>query len=195
MDWKQWTTKTYQDYFVFPTNAKSKPSAFIDKQASQEVKTTCGVATQLKREVSFKFRLHYIWRIHSCWSLYMRLGILGAVSGTLMTVTGFEFPDRKAAHAGGVPGSISSPAALGHFECFGFPLSLPFHEYSIPVNSLVTDAILLRNSQRRANNNCDILVYYSASSVDLLTTFQGNPFVPSFLPVKMGPIGCSETLY
>ena len=74
-------------------------------------------------------------------------GLLGAVSRVIMIVSGFEHPDRKAAHAGLSrlsSGFDSSPAALGHFEYFCFPLSLPFHKYSIPVNSLITDAVLLR---------------------------------------------------
>ena len=77
----------------------------------------------------------------------MRQGFLGAVSRTIMIVSGFELPDRNATHAGlskWSSGFESSAAALGHFEQFCFPLSLPFHKYSIPVNSLTTDAVLLR---------------------------------------------------
>ena len=77
----------------------------------------------------------------------MRLDLLGAVSRTIMIVPRFELPDRKADHNGSSQwssGFESSPAALVHFEYFCFPLSLPFHKYSIPVNSLTTDAVLLR---------------------------------------------------
>ena len=77
----------------------------------------------------------------------MRLGLLGAVSRKIVPVPGFELPDRNAAHAGlsrRSSGFDSSPSALGHFEYFGFPLSLLFHEYSISVNSLITYAVLLR---------------------------------------------------
>ena len=76
----------------------------------------------------------------------MRLDFLGAVSRVIMFVSGFELPDPNAANAGLSrlnSGFDSSPEALGHFEYFCFPLSLPLHKYSIPVNSLTTDAMLL----------------------------------------------------
>jgi hypothetical protein len=77
----------------------------------------------------------------------MRLGFLGSVSRTIMTVPVFELPDRIAEHAGLSRRSSkfdSSPAALGRFVYFGSPLSLSFQEHSMPVNSFITDAILLR---------------------------------------------------
>jgi len=92
----------------------------------------------------------------------MRRGFLGAVLRAIMIVPGFELLDHNMAQAGLSRWSYgfgSCPAALGHFEYIGFPLSLPFHEYSIPVNSLITDAFLLRMCQRRANKGCDILGY------------------------------------
>jgi len=119
----------------------------------------------------------------------MRLGLLGAVSRTIMIVPGCEIPYRNASHAGRSrrsSGLNSSPAALGHFEYFGFPLSLSFQGYSIPVNSLITDAILLMKWQWLASKNCDILVYYAASSINLLTTFRDKPSVPPFLISENG---------
>jgi hypothetical protein len=56
----------------------------------------------------------------------------------------------------------------------------------MPVNSLITDAILLRKWQRRANKNSDILVYYSASIVNLLTKFRDDPSLPFVLTSEDG---------
>ena len=51
--------EAYQDIFVFPTDDKTKQSLFTDKQAFQEMKTTGGIAKQLKRAVSFTPRSIY----------------------------------------------------------------------------------------------------------------------------------------
>ena len=149
-------------YFCFLTDVKTHPLLFTDKQAFQEMKTTGGVATQFKRTDNFTIRPVYSWWINCCWSLDMRLDFLGTVSREIMIVQGFELPERNAAHTGlsrWSSGFEFSPAALRHFEYFCFPLSLPFNKYSIPVNSLTTDAVLLRTWQRRANKDCDILGY------------------------------------
>lgn len=117
--WEQWTAKSYHGVVVFPTDAKAKILLFTDKQALQEVKKKRGVAMQLKRAGSFTLRPRYSCWIHSCWSLYMRLGLLVAVSRTIMIVPGFEILDRNAAHPGlsrRSSGFDSSPAALGHFD-------------------------------------------------------------------------------
>jgi hypothetical protein len=176
MNWEQSTAKGYQVVFILPTDDKANPSLFTDKQAIQEVKTKRGGAKQLKPMGSFKLCSLCSWWIHSCWSLYVRLGLLGAVSRTIMTLPGFELPERNAAHTG-LPwlsfGFDSSTAALGYFEYFGYPLSLSFHEHSIPVNSLT---LLLGKWHRWTNKICDILVYYSASSVNLLMTFREKNF-------------------
>jgi hypothetical protein len=196
MNCEQWTAKAYQVVFVFPTVAKSKPFVLTDKQAFQDLTTTHAIDTQLKRACILTLRPLYSWWIQSCWSLYMRLGLLGPVSRTIKTVTWFEIPDRNAAHAAlsrRSSGLQFHSTALGHFEYFGYPLSLSFHEYSIPVNSLITDAILLRKWPRRANKISDILINYAASGGYLLTTDRENPSVPFFLTCENESIGYSET--
>jgi hypothetical protein len=153
MNWEQSTAKGYQVNDI-TTDTKANPSLFTDKVAFQDVKTTRGVATQLKQAGSFRFCLLYSWWKHFCWSLYMILGLLGAISRKKIIVLGFEHPDRNTAHASLVrwsPGFDSSSTALGHSEYFGFPLSLSLHENSIPVNSLITGGNLIRKSHRRAN--------------------------------------------
>jgi hypothetical protein len=47
---------------------------------------------------------------------------------------------------------------------------------------------------RRVDENYALLGYYAASNGNFLPTFQDNLSVPSSILLKMGPIGCPETL-
>jgi hypothetical protein len=59
MNSEKYTAKAYQVVFVLPTDTKSKLPLFTDKQTFQEVKTTGGLATQLKRADGFTLRTLY----------------------------------------------------------------------------------------------------------------------------------------